>query len=51
MKRQELADKKKLLREMDHLTRPPRLKNAVHRRAVKPARKKKLQHQKEEKNK
>ncbi|MBI2004960.1 hypothetical protein HYS79_02255 [Patescibacteria group bacterium] len=51
MKRQEPADKKKLLRVMDHLTRPPRLKNAVHKRGVKPVRKKKLLHKKEEQKK
>jgi len=52
MKRQKLADKKKLLREMDHLTRPPRLKNVVHKLGIKPVRKKrKLRVKKEEKNK
>jgi hypothetical protein len=34
------ADKKKLLREQDHLTRPPRLEGAVKEAMMQPVRKK-----------
>ena len=36
-----IIDKKKLLREKDHLTRPPRLEGVVHKRGIKPLQKKK----------
>lgn len=35
-------DKKKLLREQDHLTRPPRLEGAVKEKMMQPIRKKKV---------
>jgi len=40
-KNKRIIDKKKLLREKDRLTRPPRLKGVVHKRGVTPVRKKK----------
>ncbi len=36
-----ILDKKKLLREQDHLTRPPRLEGAVKEKMMQPVRKKK----------
>ena len=36
-----IIDKKKLLREQDHLTRPPRLEGAVKEEMMQPVRKKK----------
>ena len=41
MKRQNLIDKKKLLRKLDHLTRPPRLEGVVKNKMMNPIRKKK----------
>jgi len=41
MKRQNLMDKKKLLRKLGHLTRPPRLEGAVKNKMMNPIRKKK----------
>jgi len=41
MKRQNLIDKKKLLRKLDHLTRPPRLEGVIKNKMMNPIRKKK----------
>ena len=42
MSRQEyFVDKKKLLREMDHLTRPPRMEGRAKNKAMNPVRKSK----------
>ncbi|MEK7569755.1 MAG: hypothetical protein AAB500_02610 [Patescibacteria group bacterium] len=40
-KNRKTFDKKKLLREKDRLTRPPRMEGVVHRRGVTPIHKKK----------
>ena len=37
-----LPDKKKLLREQDHLTRPPRLEGVVKEKMMQPVKKNKL---------
>lgn len=39
--KKDALDKKKLLREQDHLTRPPRLEGAVKEKMMQPMRKKK----------
>ena len=40
-KNRRIVDKKRLLREKDRLTRPPRLEGVVHKRGVTPVHKKK----------
>lgn len=41
-KRKKIFDKKRLLRENNHLTRPPRLEGAVKEAMMQPIKKKKL---------
>lgn len=49
MNKRMLTDKKKLLRQEDHLTRPPRLEGKAKNAGLEPVRKKKKSHSKTEK--
>ena len=50
-KQYRIVDKKSLLREADHLTRPPRLEGAVKNKMMNPIRKKKKAKSKEDSKK
>lgn len=41
LSKRNISDKKKLLREQDHLTRPPRLEGVVKEKMMQPVRRKK----------